>query len=211
MRLFVLYLRLHDSVDITTNWDISLLEPPQTLGPWASGASCFWGWLRSRAGSDPDCLRTGASYFWGFLFLGLIVSGAVLDLGLSSMDMSLFLGLHKCRVIRFWDLEPPQMRHSAKNTRCVFSTLITFPFLIKCLMAGFSKESFYIYWAENVFAVYFCLLLYGQYWETQFWNSSIHQLSSFWQNLENRCWTCVTLTGLFFSLSVVTIGKFGHT
>ena len=90
------------------------------LRPWASGTSCFWGWLRSWAGADPGlalipgCLRTEASYFCGFLFLGLIVSGAVLDLvsGCFRSGIDLFLGLQKCRLIRFWShLRPWDLGH----------------------------------------------------------------------------------------------------
>ena len=67
MGMFVLYLGLHDSMDIITK-----------LGYLASGASSnlgtfgIWGvmLLKSEAGSDP-----GLSQNWGFLFLGLLISG----------------------------------------------------------------------------------------------------------------------------------------
>ena len=74
MGMFVLYLGLHDSMDIITK-----------LGYLASGASSDLGHLgrhASGAGSDPRLpqipgfFRTRASYFWGFLFLGLLISGA---------------------------------------------------------------------------------------------------------------------------------------
>ena len=53
---------------IQINW---LLEPSQTLGLTASGASHFWGCLRNRAS-----LFVGLLYFWGFF-----ISGAFLFLG----------------------------------------------------------------------------------------------------------------------------------
>ena len=62
------------------NWDISLLEPRQTLGLWPSGASHFWGCLRFRLHQNWSCLASelellisGASYFWS--------TRAITDLG----------------------------------------------------------------------------------------------------------------------------------
>ena len=162
----------------------SLLEPPQTLGLWASGVSHFWGCLRSRAASELGLLISGASYFC-FLDLGLLISGTILDLRILFLILgyfrsgAYFLGFHKPRVIRFWNhLRPRDFGYHTSE-----AALVGLPHFLGSLILGLFIFGAFLdlgllisgaFWIWGSLPTYHCL---GLLW---FWgNLGTRALSSF--------------------------------